>query len=179
MRISISGAQCTGKTTLIQDLKLQPELKQYHFAEEVVRSLKRQAEEKGEVFLFNKQYDKTSQDSIFQEHINNLGYENLVADRSLLDSFVYTTYGFYKGEVPSQDFVNYENIFLKNIKKYDIFFFLPISFELVADGVRSDDKKFREEIEEIFLRTLSSYSIKYQKLNELNNRLSSVLSVLK
>lgn len=178
MKISISGSQCTGKTTLIQSLKLQDIFKSYYFAEEVVRSLKRKAEEKGEVFLFNKQYNKESQDAIFQEHINNLQHENLIADRSLLDAFVYTTYGFYKGEVPSQDFVNYEQIFLQHIKSYDVFFFLPISFDLVEDGIRSNDKKFREEIEEIFLRTLASYSISYQVLDKLDNRVNVVSSVL-
>lgn len=178
MKISISGSQCTGKTTLIQELKKQDVFKDYFFAEEVVRSLKRKAEEKGESFAFNKEYNKASQDAIFQEHINNLNQPNLIADRSLLDSFVYTTYGFYKGDVPSQDFINYEQIFLKYIGNYDVFVFLPISFGLIEDGVRSDDKKFREEIQDIFYRTLASYSIFYVSLDSIDNRTNEFLKVI-
>ena len=41
MRIALSGAQCSGKTTLINEMKNHPKFKDYVFFDEVVRTLKR------------------------------------------------------------------------------------------------------------------------------------------
>lgn len=155
MRIAISGAQCTGKTTLICALKKEGVLLDHIYYDEVIRTLQK---EKG--IVFNKKADYDSQVLIFEKHLDNLRENNFVSDRCLLDAFVYSTYLFRKGLYSESEFYDFENLFLKGINQYDRIFLLSPEFILKGDGVRDIDPLFQREINEIFIEISLKFDIK-------------------
>ena len=155
MKISLSGAQCTGKSTLMKALREEfPD--NYVFFDEVVRKLVKE-----EGIKINKDFDFDSQHSIMTKHIKNMDRINFVTDRGLLDSFVYAYYGHEEGKFSKNDFRIFEFLFTTFIREYDHIFYLPIEFELEDDGFRSIDNEFRNKIDKLFKELLEKYNVEH------------------
>ena len=87
MRVSFTGAQSTGKTTLLN--KCKEIYKDYKFVDEVTRYVRRTYDVK-----INEIGGTETQLYILAEHIKNhlRTEENLMLDRCILDGYVYTKY---------------------------------------------------------------------------------------
>jgi len=146
MRVSFTGAQSTGKTTLLN--KCKEIYKDYKFVDEVTRYVRRTYDVK-----INEIGGTETQLYILAEHIkNHLKLdENLMLDRCILDGYVYTKYQVNQGKVSEQVLHAFNGVFGLLFDKLDYIFYTdPSDVKLVDDGERSVDYKFRDDIIDIF-----------------------------
>lgn len=146
MKVSFTGAQSTGKTTLLN--KCKEIYKDYKFVDEVTRYVRKTYDVK-----INEIGGNETQLYILAEHIkNHLRQEkNLMLDRCILDGYVYTSYQVQAGKVQEEVLRAFGSVFNSLFEKLDyIFYTEPGDVKLVDDGERSANNKFREDIIEIF-----------------------------
>lgn len=154
MRVSFTGAQSTGKTTLLN--KCKEIYKDYKFVDEVTRYVRRTYDVK-----INEIGGTETQLYILAEHIKNhlRSDENLILDRCILDGYVYTKYQVVNGKVSDQVLHAFNGVYSILMDKLDYIFYTdPADVKLVDDGERSVDFKFREDIIAMF-EDLISYKM--------------------
>ena len=162
MKVVLSGAQCTGKTTLLNYLFGNYQHIRDHFLkqDEVVRNLKKEYNIK-----INQEGNDETQLLITNNHLLNLlNKHNIITDRGLLDS---TVYGMEQYPLKLSRWVyDYQiNIFRNYIFKYDLIFYIKPEFDIESDGVRSMDLNYRNEIMELFEHLIEKYNIKVIRLS--------------
>ena len=153
MLISFSGAQSTGKTTLLNYLaERNPNIK---FVPEVTRLIKREYN-----LPINEDGNVLTQMLIMAEHVRNAFHTDnktvdTILDRCSMDGLIYTHWLCDQG----LDMVTYSFariIYEQTISKYDVIFYTsPDDVKLVDDGERSVNVKFREEIISLFEKHLN------------------------
>ena len=147
MIVSFTGAQSTGKTTLLNHLV--DKNPYVTFVEEVTRRVKRLYD-----VPINEDGGDITQTMIMSDHIANIfrKYDSdVIFDRCALDGVVYTQWLYNKGKVSKEILQWAKKIYNTLIDKYDaIFVTSPEDVPLVDDGERSVDIDFREEIIDIF-----------------------------
>ena len=146
MRVSFTGAQSTGKTTLLN--KCKEIYKDYKFVDEVTRYVRKTYDVK-----INEVGGTETQLYILAEHIKNhlRAEENLMLDRCILDGYVYTKYQVDNGKVSEQVLHAFNGVFSVLFDKLDYIFYTdPADVKLVDDGERSVDLNFRSDIIEMF-----------------------------
>lgn len=147
MLVSFSGAQSTGKTTLLNIL--QEKNSHINFVPEVTRLVQR---EYG--VTINEEGNSNTQVLIIAEHIKNILLnkgKNTILDRCSLDACVYTTWLCSKDKVSTGIACLAHQVFENTLKDYDIIFYTdPNDVEIEDDGVRSTDKEFRDDIITLF-----------------------------
>lgn len=146
MKVSFTGAQSTGKTTLLN--KCKEVYKDYKFVDEVTRYVRKTYDVK-----INEVGGTETQLYILAEHIKNhlRAEENLMLDRCILDGYVYTKYQVDNGKVSEQVLHAFSGVFSVLIDKLDYIFYTdPADVKLVDDGERSVDLNFRSDIIEMF-----------------------------
>jgi nicotinamide riboside kinase len=146
MKIALSGAQCTGKTTLLNKLKSSGLLdSSYEYVVESIRNLKKQG------FAINEDGDNTSQLMINNMHFQNLyRHGNMVFDRCLLDGIVFTHYQYDHGHISKWVYEYTCNLFDSYVRMYDLIIYTMPDVALVPDGTRSMNVEFRDEVIRLF-----------------------------
>jgi len=154
--ISFTGAQSTGKTTLLKMMKENNNEKNYYFIDEVTRALDK------DVFEINNTADNynLTQSFIINSHLDNfyvqssyLKEQDLILDRCIVDGYIYTYYMYENGKVSHNVLKFAEHWFREMISLYDFIFYTdPKDVELVDDGTRSTDIRFRNDIIELYDR---------------------------
>jgi len=174
MRIGITGAQSVGKTTLLNALRSEPFFKGYTVCDEVTRELKDMG------FDINESGSDVTQTLIMQKHIANIFMnERMLTDRTSLDGLVYTTYLNLHSKVDNATVQKAKAIYDKTITQYDYLFYIRPEFDIVDDGVRSIDKRFRDEIVEIFEGYLAEIPRDVTVLSgSVRQRLNQVMKVI-
>ena len=158
MRIMLTGVHGTGKTTLINSLKDWPVLADY----KIVTNMTRELANRG--FIINKSGDDATQLELMKIHLENLEYENVIMDRSLIDYFAYTLY-LNKNHTVSMDCRNkMREGMLNNIKRYDIIFYLVPEFPIVVDEFRPACEEFQTSVAELYESIINTYNIDVIKL---------------
>lgn len=154
MRIGISGAQCTGKTTLLKAISTDPDFK-IPVLKEIVRSLMASG------VKINREADHVSQMTILEKHYKNaLTYDNFFSDRCSLDAFVYAIHGYINGKFTLREHWEHELLFTKTLPYYNhIFLLSPLGF-VEKDGVRDADTLYQGEIHDLFIMVCKNYKIK-------------------
>ena len=161
MRIAISGAQSTGKSTVIDELQKDKYIAEnYTLIKEVTRNVRKKG------LKINDDSDNYNlvQIMIMSGHIENSLLDNTIIDRCALDGYVYTQYLYEQGKVDEWVLDFAEEVFNMLKDKYDIIFYISPEFDIYSDGVRSTDTKFRDAIVDIFWDTIVRYDIKTIKL---------------
>jgi len=155
MIFSFTGAQSTGKTTLLNALYKENGDYPFTFIPEVTRLVKREYN-----MPINEGGGDLTQMLIMTEHVRNI-YKNRadhlirgvhqIFDRCALDGIVYSLWLLQEGKIGRSCYDACDLIW-KNLKdKYDVIFYTsPDDVELVDDGERSADVKFRNDIINIF-----------------------------
>lgn len=140
-RIILTGAQGTGKTTILNHFKEQG----MNCITEVVRKLA-----KNQGVKINECGDIDGQQIIFNTYKDILSQQNdYISDRGLTDVVAYTTY-LRERNSNLNILMLLQLMSLKefNDKNDDIIYcYFPIEFDVVDDGVRSIDEEFRKEID--------------------------------
>lgn len=141
-RIVFTGAQGTGKTTVLKEFEAQGK----NVITEVVRELAKRG------VKINKDGDEKSQTKIFKtykEKLAELSTTGYISDRCLVDVIAYSMYLAEQGKV-SDEHVQKQ---MKQLAKFKIenpdiaYCYFPIEFDVVADGVRDTDEEFRTAID--------------------------------
>lgn len=157
MNILISGAQCVGKTTLINSLKSLHS--DWVFYDEVVRKLALTGIQVNELGNDETQY------VIMEQHAKNISEANMfginVFDRGPLDCFAHSAWLYQKGKINSTTYRRSMNDFSYLMDNFDEVFFIAPEFEMVDDGFRSTSKQFQTEINQIFLDILREWEIDF------------------
>jgi len=149
MLVSFTGAQSSGKTTLLREFL---ESNAWGSVDEVTRRIRRGG---FEINDDGSNYNDT-QLAIFADHIQNLftysGKDmNNILDRCIVDGFVYTRYFRTQGKV--NEFVDkmFSYALGRYIEKYDcIFYTNPYDVSLINDGERSMSESFRSQIIKLY-----------------------------
>lgn len=174
MIVSFTGAQSTGKTTLLNQMRNWECLKDYTFIDEITRNI----EKKG--MSINEKGNDDTQTAIMHAHIENLKKgNNLVLDRCSLDGVVYTHYLYLHGKVSKDTFDYARQVFFGTCLMYDKIFYLKPEFDIVEDGVRSNSVQFRDEIASIFEGYISDFNLRKYNVIELTGSVEERLEVVK
>lgn len=174
MIVSFTGAQSTGKTTLLNQMRNWECLKDYTFIDEITRNI----EKKG--MSINEKGNDDTQTAIMHAHIENLKKgNNLVLDRCSLDGVVYTHYLYLHGKVSKDTFDYARQVFFGTCLMYDKIFYLKPEFDIVEDGVRSNSVQFRDEIASIFEGYISDFNLRKYNVVELTGSVEERLEAVK
>jgi nicotinamide riboside kinase len=151
-RIAISGSHSTGKSTVIDALKEIPEISErFEFIGEVLRDLKKKGVDINELGTDDTQLLVLSK---FLEYATT---KDSILDRCALDGLVYTAYLFERGQVSKRTLRIAESIF-ENVT-YDIHFYIAPEFDIVPDGVRSENSEFRTRVAELFEEYMEAHQL--------------------
>jgi len=144
MRIAITGAQSTGKSTLLSFLKKDIDLKGFEFIEELTRQIAAKGID------INEDGGNFTQIFTVTIHAENIVKKHFISDRCALDALVYTKW-LYDNKKVDKWILDYALGVAKEVlPRYDYIFYLPAEIPIEDDGVRSADKQFRDEILELF-----------------------------
>jgi len=167
--ISFTGAQSTGKTTLLKMMK-ENNKENYYFIDEVTRALDKS------VFEINDTADNynLTQSFIINSHLDNFYVQSsyvkdqdLVLDRCIVDGYIYTYYMYENGKVSHNVLKFAEHWFREMISQYDFIFYTdPKDVQLVDDGTRSTDIRFRNYIIELYDRYI--FGQHYDNINVIS-----------
>lgn len=150
MLISFTGAQSSGKTTLLRRAQVDPEFRKWNFIPEVTRVVKRLG------FEINELGTSETQLFILAEHLRNHYIKtDTMLDRCIVDGLVYTQYLASKGAVDKWVYHHAQNLYEMMIDKLDIIFYTDHNIPVEDDGERSVDIDFRNEIIKVFEQTMN------------------------
>ena len=159
MKLAFTGAQSTGKTTLLKELKRDSKLSlEYDFRDEITRRMQKKG------LSINESGNDITQLLIMNSHIKNTLIDNVIMDRCALDGLVYTDWMYRKGKIQQWVIEYADNVFKMLIDRYDYIFYLVPEFDIEDDGVRSTDIDFRNEIVILFEQYIKAWNIPVIKL---------------
>ena len=186
MRIALTGAQGTGKTTLMGELKNGP-VSHYTFYDEVVRnlvartgiSINREAEDRSQTAITNEQVRLASE--------TTFNAPNAFFDRCIVDSHAFTIYDYISKQISSKVY-QYSREMLKMIFiyfPYDMIIYIPPKIQLVEDGVRDTDVRYRNKIDQLMseilnYRLIKSSPTKIYTLTEtsIQDRVEEIINII-
>ena len=174
MKIGITGAQSVGKTTLLNALRSEKLFKDYVICDEVTRRVKSYG------LPLNEEGTDITQRLIMNEHIVNVFMNgNMLTDRTALDGLVYSTY-LYKNNKISLNTLKYvKDVFYKVWQSYNCVFYIEPEFEIVDDGVRSNNKQFRDEIAELFETVIEKEKLNLRRVKgSVRDRVNTIIDYL-
>lgn len=152
MIIGISGAQSTGKTTLIDQLKNIGFETRGLVARTVMKS-----------HPINKDGDDGTQRAVIATHLYNLDTapkdQPIFMDRCLVDGFVFTLWGALHGKVSAQCLAELYSKFYNNINRYDFICYLKPEFDIVPDGTRDCDINYRNDLCTLYKTVLQTVKV--------------------
>ena len=154
MKIAITGAQSTGKSTLLQYLKKDDDLIGFEFIEELTR----QIAAKG--ININEEGSNFSQIFTVTIHAENIVKKHFISDRCALDGLVYTKW-LYDNDKVDKWMLDYAIGVAKEVlPRYDFIYYLPAEIPIEDDGIRSADETFRNEILVLFEGYIKEFDLK-------------------
>ena len=154
MNITFTGPQCSGKTTLLKQMKYTSGLlDRFYYIDEVTRLVKREfcvsineegANDITQLLIVNKELENLFK---YKKEFLWDRCEGVVYDRCLLDGLVFTEYFYEKKLVSQSTWSQALHYWYTYNNRYDIIFYPdPSDVELIDDGERSIDKAFRDAI---------------------------------
>jgi len=184
MIFSFTGAQSTGKTTLLNHLHKCNDGYPFEFIPEVTRLVMHDYE-----MPINEDGDDLTQLLIMTEHVRNvfnhradriIRGSHMIFDRCALDGIVYSVWLLENRKISRACYDACELIYKSLQDKYDVIFYTsPDDVKLVDDGERSVDVKFRNDILELFDLYMHRYNGKLVVLNgTVEERLETIKATL-
>lgn len=156
LKIALSGAQGSGKSTMLaaleqstylRDLVKSPNYGPIEFLPEIVRDIKRRYN-----FKINEHGTLDTEMMVMTTHLQNLiARPRFVTDRCLVDNWIYAQLN--EKPLPKEYMVFDTWLVERMVEEYDLIFYIPNEFDPPDDGVRNLDpvyfaavkRKFEEE----------------------------------
>jgi thymidylate kinase len=151
LKIGLSGAAGSGKSTLMKALQDSPYIQSLvteepiEFLPEIVRTLKAQYKD----FHINELGTLDTEMMVMSTHLQNLiARKRFVSDRCLVDNFVYSTCS----NAPTPSWYQKWNwrLIEEMIKRYSLIFYIPNEFTPPEDGVRNLEPTYWQETQKRF-----------------------------
>jgi nicotinamide riboside kinase len=158
MKIAISGAHCTGKTTLVNALKDTGKYSNFIFRSNLLRGLKEMG------ISINENGNTVTQLYVmtkFYEFAHTPG--DAILDRCALDGLAYTLYFHEEMNIEMQNI--FQKLFEQTIHKYDAICYVEPELPLIDDGVRSVDRKFYDTVIVNFENLINAYEIPVHRIS--------------
>lgn len=170
VRIAISGAQCSGKTTLINLMKKHSYFKNFDFIESFSNKIAKTSKEHSE------NTNLVTQLQMLYHSVNAL--KNIstptVHDRCILDVIVYT------GINKDIDLKLFTDSLIKYYKQFDFIFVLDSeNIPLESNGIRSIDPEFRSKINNIFKKVDLENVVHLDSKLDPDSRILKIIETLK
>jgi len=159
MRIAITGAQSTGKSTLLRYLKNDDDLKGFEFIDELTRKIAAKG------ININEEGSNMSQIFTVTIHAENIVKDHFISDRCALDGLVYTKWLFDEGKVDKWILDYAIGVAKEVLPRYDYIFYLPAEIPIEDDGIRSANVKFRDDIVALFEKYTKEFDLKLIELS--------------
>lgn len=159
--INFTGAQGTGKTSVLKALQEDPVFSEFEIVTEVVRNF---VKEKG--ITINRDGTPKTQNLLFEAYEQVLRKDTpYISDRCIIDVCAYTSSGrdHAKEDLNEWSLIEYEQRREIIRRKSDLGFvcYFPIEFDIVSDGVRSIDMDYQKEIDSKILQILQNNQISH------------------
>lgn len=170
VRIAISGAQCSGKTTLINLMKKHSYFKNFDFIESFSNKIAKTS---------NKHSENTNlvtQLQMLYHSVNALKDISTptIHDRCILDVIVYT------GINKDIDLKLFTDSLIKYYKQFDFIFVLDSeNIPLESNGIRSIDPEFRSKINNIFKKVDLENVVHLDSKLDPDSRILKIIETLK
>lgn len=162
MIISFTGAQSTGKSTLLDRIKLNERFRKFNVVPEITRTLKSKYNLK-----INEDGNDITQLAILNGHLDNfLKYKNkdVILDRCILDGLIYTCY-LYNTKKVSGEVASYAEFLTKKlIDHVDVLFYTEPDIPLKDDGERSSNEEFRNIVIQLFEEAINHFDLNVIRL---------------
>lgn len=180
VKIAFTGAHCTGKTTLLNDIESSLSGKTILKS---VTEVARRIIERGYPLNMDATVDSYIHyiNDQLKEEEQMEGCDLFISDRTLLDPVAYAMINskLPRPYIPQYFIEMMENVWLLEKDKYDFYVYFPIEFEMEADGVRPIDDRYRKDIDKMIKTLLEKYKIKYIRVTgnkeERKNYLLSII----
>lgn len=163
MLVSFTGAQSSGKSTLVDKMLNSSKFRTWNYVEEVTRLVKREHS-----VSINEDGDDNTQLLIMCQHIQNLidyrsntttGAIGTVLDRCVVDGFIYSKYLHSIGRIDLSTLNISESIYQNTIEDISVIFYTdPNDVQLVDDGERSVNEEFRTDIINLYDEWLDTFT---------------------
>ena len=95
--------------------------------------------------------------------LDDLDYDNVLADRTLIDVLAYSEWLLDEGKLETSTFNTLCDIVENNINRYDLILHIEPEIALVDDGIRSMDERYRNRIAQLINETIEDL-----QSNEMN-----------
>lgn len=170
VRIAISGAQCSGKTTLINLMKKHSYFKNFGFIEsfsnEIAKTSKKHSENTNLVTQLQMLYHSVNA-------LKDISTPT-IHDRCILDVIVYT------GINKDIDLKLFTDSLIKYYKQFDFIFVLDSeNIPLESNGIRSIDPEFRSKINNIFKKVDLENVVHLDSKLDPDSRILKIIETLK
>jgi len=177
MIITFTGAQSTGKSTLLAKMRTEERFRKFNFVPEITRGLKNKYK-----LDINESGDEFTQLITVNSHLYNyLDYRNkdVILDRCILDGLVYTMYQYQTKKIPIEIYDYSEYLFKKLIGELDIILYTEPDIPLVDDGERSANKEFRDTMINLFEEAINHFKIDVIRLKgSVDNRMETIYNIV-
>lgn len=174
MLITFTGAQSTGKSTLVKELKKNPFLtQQFTFIDSFTRKLQQQhgaTVDKG---------NDEMQKAMIEAHVSCAKLDNAILDRCLLDCTAYSYYFAERGDISQSIADESFQAMLKYRNNYDIVFYLRPEFGVISDGVRPESLEYQQAMSRIFDRLILHMPNVITLSGNVENRLNTIYKALR
>ena len=170
MKISLTGSQGTGKTTLCEAfINKYPK---FYYLKETARIEIKKAGKLPQFMTLDERcaFQERVLDSQIEQELANPSF---ISDRSVFDVLAYT-----KG-LPNYNRLKEKALkhYLKN--KYDVVFYVPIQFDIEGDSERDPDKKYQQEIDENIMDLIKEFKLPVKIVQgTVDERLATMTNLL-
>jgi hypothetical protein len=146
MRIGFTGAHGTGKTMTADALRATGKFNDYYFPPSSARLLFGDG--------INTDATPLNQILITMDRTNNIAnYENVITDRTAIDSWAYTEYQMITIWAPDEVPLGYASITNQYVDRamndIDLLVYFPPYWSPRADGIRRTDRKYQRDIDDL------------------------------
>jgi len=160
-KVCIIGAAGVGKTTLLDAViasDSEAVSRQYTKIPEAVKILCQERGYKSPYDIPAEEIDKFREDVLDRQIELENNAECFIADRSVIDSWVYYMRWSWNSTKVEDAERFYQKAF-QQAKNYDLLIYLPIMFELEDDGFRWKNDTYQKQIDRLLLSTVKDWGL--------------------